>query len=108
MLKTYGIFGTHFFSKSNKIPIQIMAGIRRKRINKAIVIEGGGKYDIKKFSYYFHEKGVVDKYVFDNVVGGKGVHYVDRLGFKQIWGLFIDIEDSVKPMLPIFIKMHWL
>jgi hypothetical protein len=31
-----------------------MVGVARKKLNKAIVLQGGGKYGINRFSFYFH------------------------------------------------------
>lgn len=75
----YGLFGSEIFSESVRIPIHIMAGIARKPINKGIAIRGGGQYGIKKFSYYFHETGVLDKVVFNGVISGKQIYYTDTL-----------------------------
>lgn len=56
-----------------------MKGISQKRINKAIIIKGGGVFGFKPFSYYFHENGVLDKLVFDTVMGGHCIKYSDIL-----------------------------
>lgn len=74
-ITNYGLFGTQIFNKVTIVPIHIMGGVARRKINKGIVLQGGGRFGIKRFNYYFHESGVVDKYVFDNVVGGKTVKY---------------------------------
>lgn len=56
-----------------------MAGVARKAINKGIAIRGGGRFGIKSFSYYFHEVGVLDKFVFNSVISGKQIRYTDLI-----------------------------
>ena len=54
-----------------------MTGVTKQKINKGIAISGGGRFGINRFNYNFHEAGVLDKYVFDNVIGGKNIKYTD-------------------------------
>lgn len=75
----YGIFGSQLFSTTTIVPLHIMVGVRKSNLNKGIVMRGGGRFGIKKFDFYFHEAGVLDKEVFDNVIAGKSIKYVDDL-----------------------------
>lgn len=79
IIDNYGLFGVDLFSKSTIVPIHIMSGVARKKINKAVVVRGGGKFGIPEFQYYFHELGVRDRVVFNHVVSGKKIEYTDTL-----------------------------
>jgi hypothetical protein len=76
---TYGFLGTDFFKRHILIPIHTLKGIFKTKIINAIVIKGGGSYGYKPFTFYFHESGVLDKRVFDRIVGGNSVKYVDMI-----------------------------
>lgn len=41
-------------------------------------MQGGGKYGYDSFKYYFHSEGVKDKTVFDAVMSGTCIKYVDK------------------------------
>lgn len=55
-----------------------------------MVISGGG-YRVKPFKFYFHQEGVIDKRVFDGVVGGTLVKFSDILWIRDL-----AIEDKME------------
>ena len=57
----------------------MLKGVHKKKINKGIVIKGGGEYGYNRFTYYFNEEGIMDKLVFDTVMSGTLIKYADIL-----------------------------
>lgn len=78
-MKFHGLFGYSQFEQTQSIPIYILRGVVKKKFMRGLVVEGGGKYNIKKFVFSFRGKGVLDKRTFDGVMSGKVVKYSDVL-----------------------------
>lgn len=75
-----------------------MVGVRKSNLNKGIVMRGGGRFGIKKFDFYFHEGGVLDKEVFDSVIAGKTIKYVDDLlWFYLFIRIYLNYNMKVTP-----------